>query len=63
MQACKYNYDYIGKLETFQEDVAYIMSAMNVTSLRNYSNDNDIIVDEITRVYHTILVDKLVCSE
>jgi hypothetical protein len=46
-------------METFREDVAYILSAINITSQppANYSNDQEIITDHIDQAYYTYLFD------
>nr|KAG5709565.1 hypothetical protein BaRGS_001615 [Batillaria attramentaria] len=56
--ACDYDYDYIGHLETFREDAGYILNAINITTTRGLSFDNDTLRDYVVQAYYTFLIGK-----
>ncbi|KAK7100186.1 hypothetical protein V1264_023176 [Littorina saxatilis] len=62
-ETCDYDYDYIGKLETFREDAAYILSAINVTTSESYSNNDDVISHHIIQAFYTNHIDKTHCAK
>ncbi|KAL8570679.1 hypothetical protein ACOMHN_039114 [Nucella lapillus] len=62
-ETCKYDYDYIGNLETFREDAAYILSVINVTSLHNIVNDDDIVKEHVSQVFYTDFFDRQKCEK
>ncbi|XP_076441227.1 uncharacterized protein LOC143280460 [Babylonia areolata] len=62
-EACTYDYDYIGTLETFREDAAFILSAINMTLSSDVSNDDDIIRDHIVQAFYTDFYDKKKCEK
>ncbi|XP_070195056.1 carbohydrate sulfotransferase 10-like isoform X2 [Littorina saxatilis] len=66
-EVCHYNYDYIGHMETFSEDAAYILDTINVRVPADFEGledrDHAIVEDYVFQTYVTLAGDKGKCVD